>query len=249
MGHSVVFRFGPGNQLEGDICLVHVDLTVVPDEYLEYASRYPKTINGSVRDIHKSAVSQAVLGENDPWDGPVIVKTDLNTGGWPETLAHSSPASLVFHKAQRYLGLLGASRLRNTDYPVFPSAAEVPRELAEDSRLVIEKFIRPVDGGPYSVIFYKFLGDSFHCHQLWARMPVITGHDVVRRETVQPHPDIVRRRQELGLDFGKIDYCLLDGEAVMIDANKTPGRAASPPNEREIEEFDQRALGIDTFLS
>ena len=45
-GHKILFLFGVQKFVPADICIVHVDLSVVPDEYLEFASRFPVAING-----------------------------------------------------------------------------------------------------------------------------------------------------------------------------------------------------------
>jgi hypothetical protein len=38
---------------------------------------------------------------------------------------------------------------------------------------------------------------------------------------------IVKRRQELGFDYGKFDYVIHDGSAILLDANSTPGASRS----------------------
>ena len=57
-GHEVRFVFGPGQFVPADIAVLHVDLSVVPEPYLELAARYPVGINGRVRDIRHSAFSR-----------------------------------------------------------------------------------------------------------------------------------------------------------------------------------------------
>lgn len=50
------------NFIPADLAFMHVDTTVVADEYLELASRYPAAVvNGKVRDILKRSVSQYLL--------------------------------------------------------------------------------------------------------------------------------------------------------------------------------------------
>src|SRR5436853_5983452 len=56
-GGEVLYVFGVREHVPADVLVVHVDLSVVPDEYLEFAGRYPAAINGKVRDIRKSTFS------------------------------------------------------------------------------------------------------------------------------------------------------------------------------------------------
>ena len=70
--------------MPADLILVHVDLSVVPEKYLAFASRYSIVLNGRLPDIRKSVVSTNLVGMRDSWTGPVIAKSDLNYGGRPE---------------------------------------------------------------------------------------------------------------------------------------------------------------------
>jgi hypothetical protein len=56
-GLEVLYLFGAREHVPADILVVHVDLSVVPDEYLEFAGRYPAAINATVKDIRKSTFS------------------------------------------------------------------------------------------------------------------------------------------------------------------------------------------------
>ncbi len=69
------------NFVPADLAIMHVDTSVVADEYLELARRYPVTLNGSVRSILKSDISRNLVQRHDAYDGPVIVKTNANYGG------------------------------------------------------------------------------------------------------------------------------------------------------------------------
>jgi hypothetical protein len=75
-----------------DILLIHVDLSVVPDEYLEFASRYPIALNKAAKDIRKSLISLNLVRAGDSYSGKVIVKTDLNYGGSPERIMRRNPS-------------------------------------------------------------------------------------------------------------------------------------------------------------
>ena len=51
----------------------------------------------------------------------------------------------------------------------------------------------------------------------------------VMERTSEPVPDELRRiRQEMGFDYGKFDYGVVNGEVVLYDVNRTPGASADP---------------------
>src|SRR6266513_2050358 len=85
-GNQVRYLFGTRKFVPADLLLIHVDLSVVPDEYLEFASRYPIALNRAAKDIRKSQVSTNLVRQGDSYLGRVIVKSDLNYGGFPEQI-------------------------------------------------------------------------------------------------------------------------------------------------------------------
>ena len=50
-GHNIIFLFGTKQFIPADICLVHIDVSFVPEEYLAFANRYPISLNGKVKNI------------------------------------------------------------------------------------------------------------------------------------------------------------------------------------------------------
>ena len=83
-GHSVQVINGTSTRPEADIAVLHVDATVTPPEYVEYARGFPFCLNIGAADISKRRVSGAVIGRDDDWQGPVIVKSNLNNLGTRE---------------------------------------------------------------------------------------------------------------------------------------------------------------------
>ena len=57
-----------------------------------------------------------------------------------------------------------------------------------------------------------------------------------------------QRRRELGMEFGKLDYILHEGEAVLLDANPTPHVGTSELHERSLWVCGVLAAGIDFLL-
>ena len=83
-GNKVTVLAGPDRHVDADAAILHVDLTVVPEEYLEAMRGYPVAINRKVVDISKRKISSNLVTRGDGYDGPVIIKTDLNCGGAAE---------------------------------------------------------------------------------------------------------------------------------------------------------------------
>ena len=76
--------------VEADLAVLHVDLTVVPAVYLNLARRYPRAINGNVVDISKRHMTAQEVKRGHLYGGPVIVKTNRNSGGVQERLLGGS---------------------------------------------------------------------------------------------------------------------------------------------------------------
>jgi hypothetical protein len=70
---------------------------------------------------------------------------------------------------------------------------------------------------------YLFLGDGERCSRIGCRDAVFKADDNTTAEAVEPHAEARAWRAELGLDYGKIDYTVHDGEVILLDAHKTTG--------------------------
>jgi hypothetical protein len=116
--------------------------------------------------------------------------------------------------------------LRSTDYPVFPSRQDVPEAVFDNKNLVVEKFLPEVAEGKYCVRYYYFFGDK-EVHKVFrSTEKVVKGTDEVQCDEVHLPAEICAIRQQLGMDYGKLDYVLRDGNVVLLDANRTPGYPA-----------------------
>ncbi len=254
-GYEVVFLFGTRERVPADLILVHIDLSVVPEEYLEFAARYPLVLNGRVRDIRKSAFSENLIHRPDaPWMGRVIVKSDLNNAGRPERWLFE-PSWARGHEtvmlAVRLVERLAGRRppfLSAQDYQIFDSLGAVPGRCFRDRRLVIEKFQPEVENGMYHTRIYQFLGDRSSCTRLVSSKPIVNDASVVRTETVTPHHEIETWRQEMGLDYGKLDYVVVDGKPILLDVNKTTGTSRGERREDLYLLRRHRAAGIDWYF-
>lgn len=249
-GHRVVCLFGTRRYVPADVLLVHVDLSVVPPSYLRFADRYPVVINRHLTDIRKSTVSRSLLGSSEEWHGAVIVKSNLNYGGHPERVLAPLSIRLLRGAARRasHLVRLPFHRWEPLAYTVFDCRSEVPTALLTRRDLVIEKFIPEVSDGLYHVRTHQVLGDRWTSIRLASREPVVKAHNSVF-ENVPPHPIVDRWREELEVDYGKLDYVVVDGQPILLDVNKTIGVLGRSDTPESVQASRRHlAEGLDVFL-
>jgi len=251
----------PEDYVPADAAFVHVDLTVVPKETVALAGRYAVAINGRATDTRKRAYSELLMDGPSIHSGPVIVKTDLNCGGWRE-FRNEVAGSLVGRLTRKLRGFETYYRfrtekeiarpwavrgiLRSSAYPIFKSSIDVPVGVWSNPALVVEKLVCERDGQDYCVRNYEFLGQCEGNFRLRSRNPIVKYGGSL--ETLdEPIPAKLRAlRERLGLDFGKIDYGLVDGEAVIYDVNRTTGNADDEAPLQEL--FDAVKDGIWDFV-
>lgn len=247
---------GPGWS-RGDVCVVHVDLTHTPREYTELASTYPVAVNARFKNNSKRAVSRDLVTPGDGYEGPVIVKSDLNYGGLPERMMKRRTVGLLGRQGaslRRHLPWMLRSDINPKDYRVYGRRADVPRPVWWNRHLVVERYFTEQAEGMYWLRSWVFLGDRGFVRYCGSEQPVIKAELVrVRRmagdESETDLPESVRaRRAELGMDYGKIDYIVHEGVAHVIDANRTPNsRAATPAAKRA--EAERVADGLDALIA
>lgn len=251
-GHRVSMLRGTNHPVPADLLFLHVDLSVVPDDYLGLASRYPVAINGRVKDIRKTRVSEQLVSEQDDWDGPVIVKSVLNYGGEPERRL-GSPRILRLTRAAGVFARVHHRWRRSViqrssqPYRIYDRVGLVPPELREDPSFVIERFLPEIEGGRFRLRVYQFLGDRSTCRRLASTDPIVKTGNTLHSEPIEPHPIVETWRKSLGLDYGKLDYVVHDGTPILLDANKTTGAATVSTPERNARRR-HIAQGIESYL-
>jgi hypothetical protein len=238
-GHDVHLTEGLGNWPDGDVAIMHVDLSVVPGAYSAAAKRYPVVVNGAAIDVRKRLVSRYLVTRNDGWTGPVIVKTDLNYSGIPE-----KHAAECFRRDGKPADLPPGPIVATTrPYPIFASAGEVPADVWDNPGFVVERFLPEQDERGYCVRAWVFCGDRERCTRYRGTHPIVKSATIVGNEPVLVPDELRAERQRLGFDYGKFDFVVRDGRAILLDANRTP--SAPPPNP-EIEASNARlAAGIE----
>ena len=264
MGFRVTYQFGTGKSIPADLVFIHVDLSVVPEPYLEYADRYPLAINRRITDIRKSRISENLVTSSDCWEGPVIVKSDLNHGGHPDYILGGSGSRFsnvvtrklaTMYRARRFSR--GHEEFRSSlDYRVYDHFALVPGEVRDDPGLVIEKFCPELESGHYVIRMYRFLGNRGRCRIMSSDNPLVKSRSKASYR-YEPPPDFVKTwKEKFDIDYGKLDYVIHNGEPVLLDVNKTPGigraipfgRVKREPQQEQHIKHRNMAEGIEAFF-
>jgi hypothetical protein len=234
-GLDVMFLRGVDRFLPADLAILHVDLTIVPPEYVEFAEQYPVVLNGEITDIRKTTFSTRLVTRESDYDGRVIVKSNLNFGGVPE----------------RRLGVRSDGPLSEQgNYEVYDSISDVPEHFFEDDDLVVEEFVPEYENGRYHLRAFHFFGDRFNCERIASPDPIVVVTDPTRieREDIEPNPELFELQRRLRIDFGKLDYLELDGRVFLLDVNKTPGAYGGPITAETQTARRHRADGIYSYL-
>ena len=64
---------------------------------------------------------------------------------------------------------------------------------------------------------FEFFGHRYTSLRLASYHPVVKDCTTIEEEVVSPHPEVFSVRQELNLEYGKLDYVVLDGEFHLLD--------------------------------
>lgn len=222
-GRSVVVHQGLRRPPAADACLLHVDLTRVPPDYLALTHPYPIRINGRVEDVSRRRTSDLLVARDDAYAGPVIIKTNLNYYGWRERELASRRQRLLRRLADA-LPARWSGRLPSGDYVVLPEKAAVPAWVWRSDALAVERFLRGTGAGSGRVDLWYFLGRrSVVCPIVGQGAVLRYGHNarlLPMEEGVGPRAEA--RRAALGFDYGKFDVIETAEGARVIDANRTP---------------------------
>lgn len=247
-GLRVALHQGLGPPPAARLALLHIDLTRVPAAYQALAARYPRALNAAVDDIAKRRVADGLLRSPGEYDGPVMVKTDLNHGGAPERrLGRGLLARLRDRLPDRWAG-----RPPGGGYAVFRHAAEVPAWVWRRPELVVQRFFAERRGARYALHQWFFLGSASVVSTLLSDGPLVKWEtrvgDLPLHDEVPP--ELRRRRAELGFDYGKFDFVVEAGQARLLDANTTPHLGSTPPwSERQRAVLRTLGAGLEPLLA
>jgi len=262
-GIDVQFVRYPHARIEADLVIPHIDLSVRPEAYRQLLNSTSMVVNRNVTDIRKRSFSRNLVSLDDDYDGPVIVKTDANHGGKPEKnvlrrLPLRTRISSTWQQAAyllrrlastRSLSLLAYARaLPPHGYPVYPSKHEVPPGAFSNPDLVVERFMPEKEGSLYYVRVYEFMGSEGFAIRVGSEHPVVKGVKSKHPEFIPVDQSIVAARHALGLDYGKLDYVIHEGKAVLLDVNPTPTFGRGFPQKIREQMWYQLARGIEQWF-
>jgi hypothetical protein len=233
-----------GEWPQADVAVLHVDLSVIPGRYVQALAAFDRVVNGAALDIRKRQVSRNLVAPGDGWDGPVIVKTDLNCGGMPEHAALQTAQRLG---ARVDLAAVPMAFMSGA-YPILPRAADVPAAVWEQPGLVVERFLPERDPHGFALRAWTFFGARERCTRYVATGPIVKSENVIAREPVSVPDEMRAERARLGFDFGKFDFAVHDGRAVLYDANRTPGAPPGLASPAVAASMADLARGIDDWL-
>jgi len=118
--------------------------------------------------------------------------------------------------------------------------------MKNDDDRVVERFLPEQDARGFWLRAWVFFGDRERCTRYCGTLPIVKSAEIIAREPV-PVPDELRaERERLGFDYGKFDFVVRDGRAILFDANRTP---SAPPLSPEMDASNARlAGGLDALL-
>jgi hypothetical protein len=241
-GHRVVYHRGVAPPPEGDVALLHVDLTVIPEPYRDLARRFGRVINAATWDIRKSRYSACMLARGADWQGQVIIKTEANHGG------HIDDALRRMAHAQGLASDI-PERAVMDNYYLCDSMRHVPDAIWDTPGVIVERFIPERDERGNYIRVWTFFGGEERSSRYRSRDLLIRAENYLDREPVEVPGEMRRLRVKLGFDFGKFDYVRHEGGYVLLDANRTPGAPATVMQKPDFTaSLDRIARGLNAFL-
>lgn len=224
-GVEIAVLDDPERWVEADVAIMHVDATRRPAAYDAVLERYPRVINGRVRDISKRRISAQLLTRESSYHHAVIVKTDGNCFDRPD-FRRLRLDNIVRHLGSRVVDRLLPVRRdirRSGSYPIYPSPRHVPRRVWWDRRLVVEPFLPERQDDLYCLRTWVFFGAREKVSVSLSASPVVKRVNTIRSEFVSDVPEPIREaRRQLGFDYGKFDFVIHEGRPILLDANSTP---------------------------
>lgn len=241
-GHRVLLHRGTATPPAGDLAILHVDVTVVPQAYRDLGRHYPRVLNAQSWDARKSRYSQCLLAKGDAWDGPVLIKTEANHGGHvDDTLRRLA--------LQAGLGSDIPEGALMDSYFLCDSMRRVPEAIWATPGVIVEKFLPEREGNRNHLRVWTFCGREERSTRYRSPDALIRAANYESREPVEVPDEIRAWRPRLGFDMGKFDYVRHDGRYILIDANRTPSAPAHFADHPEVAaSFERIARGIEAFL-
>jgi hypothetical protein len=252
MGYNVFTHYGTKNLPSADIAILHIDKTIVPDEYGECLSQYPVVLNRNVLDISKSLISMNMVGPEEDYSGPVIIKTNANFGGVREAREKAGLQKKM--KLRKWLLKIkpnweNTEELNPHHYPIFKNKRRVPVGVWKNKNLIVEKFLPEKENSLFFLRYWIFLGEQGWAGRFGAKKPIIKFRKRATNDELIPVPDELKLvRKNLGFDYGRFDFVEHNGQPVLYDVNKTLGVGGGAQQlEEYADQLDMLASGINGF--
>lgn len=242
--YRVVQHAGFRDIPDADIAVLHVDQTRVEPVYINALSNHRAVLNRVAMDVSKRRFSQIQVEREDEYWGPVILKTNLNFGGIPE----SGKVGFALARLASMWNIGSSTVLNPYKYPIFQSKLEVPDRAWTNENLIVEKFLPEQEDELFFIRYWVFLGDIGWAGRLGAKHPIVKWSRMVTEDERVPVPDqLVRLRKDMGLDYGRFDFVVHGNEPYVFDVNKTIGCAMDPsPFHKPLQEL---AEGFNSFIN
>jgi hypothetical protein len=134
------------------------------------------------------------------------------------------------------------------EYVVYESIRAVPSPIWDDPRMIVERFLPGSTHLPIVKHRFNFFYEVELNHRVAYNSVLCDPETMVRLDVVPDVPAAIRNlRADLHLDYGAIDYFMVGGEAIPIDANKTMTETASwvanvPAVARHMAELTDRLV-------
>lgn len=216
------FFTDPGQPFRpADAAIVHADMSLMSQPYLDLAARYPVAVNGAARDIRKRLVSRNLIDRSSDWTGAVLVKSDLNSRGGPERFLDKQVASLTGQAPPDSV---------IPEYELFDNPGAVPDSVWSDPTRVVERYLPEKRGTNNVLRVWSFLGDYERCNWYSSPETIVKGRNIEEFGPCEVPPELRAERKRLGFDYGKFDFAIGPEGPVLYDANKTPAVLAKRPD-------------------
>jgi len=225
MGISAACVPAPVHVPSAAAALLHIDSTRPIDAFRKLSAHYPATLNAKVGSIEKRLISRHQVRKGEGYDGPVIVKTNLNFGGAIDyqISRESHPLRTCMRALRQRMPWQFRTRLDGKDYRIFDRAADVPMMVWHNEHLIVERLLCERAGDQYVLRSWVFFGDGGFISVNYATTPIVQARTIVTRKIeFDPPPELLALRQSMHFDFGKFDFTIIDGVAHLLDANTTP---------------------------
>lgn len=243
--------YGIAREVSSEIVFMHLDLSLVPEAYINFGVKFPNAVNLKLTDIRKHRFCSHRVLPGEVTTEPVIVKSDYNYNSIPEGYMKNNfkaiplREKIFFSKDCRYIQPPALAH-RQPAYSIFKNSDSVPAEDWQEGRIV-ERFLPERENDTYVLRLTFFLGSRHLTLKLKSTESIIKHENIMSLEECETPISLLEWIKEKELDYGKIDYAIHEGKPVIYDVNKTPAASLEYPEWRG-RIVDELSPGILDFL-